>query len=73
MTNGTQGPTLAEMQKILTQAARCLDCDAPECFEFTPEGVDACAGLPYWNGRPVDRSTLTAWQQELSVQQAKEN
>jgi hypothetical protein len=70
MTSTSEQPTTGEMETILRQAGRCLDCDAPECFEATPEGVDACAGLQYWDGKPVTKSTLVSWQERLSPQPA---
>lgn len=57
----TKQPTLQEMEEILGSATICLECDASDCHEFTPEGVDVCAGLPFWDGRPLTRSTLLAW------------
>lgn len=56
-------PTLEEIKSILAWAERCLECNAPECHEFTPEGVDVCAQLPWWNGEPVRRETLVEWDQ----------
>ncbi len=67
MPSQTQEPTLAEKETLVAQAGRCLDCDAPECFEFTPEGVDVCAGLPFWNGKPVSKSMLIAWHHSLAA------
>ncbi len=61
-------PTLEEMQAILASAERCLTCSAADCdtsgdpcFEFTPEGVQVCAALTWWNGRPIGRETLLEW------------
>ncbi len=54
-------PTLQEMQEIVKHAEPCLECDAPECHEPTPEGVDFCADLPFWEGRPVTRAMLAQW------------
>ncbi len=64
----TKQPSLQAMQAILTDAARCLECDASESHEITPEGVDVCAELPYWDGRPVTKSMLLAWQEIVRVQ-----
>ncbi len=61
-------PSTKEMQEILEKAERCLECDAPECHEMTPEGVDACAELQYWQGRPVQRSTLIEWRGLVKAQ-----
>ncbi len=61
-------PSPEEMQALLTSAADCLNCDAPECHEFTPEGVDVCAELPYWNGKPVTREMLVEWQALLKTE-----
>ncbi len=61
-------PTLQEMQEIIQRAEQCLECDAPECHEATPEGVDVCADLPFWDGRPVTRPMLLAWQSQLKAQ-----
>jgi hypothetical protein len=58
----------AEKQALVESAARCLSCDAPECHEFTPEGVDVCADLPFVNGKPIPRETLVQWKHELEVQ-----
>lgn len=57
----TKQPSLEEMRAILKSAARCLECDESECHEFTPEGVDVCAELPFWDGRPVTKSMLLSW------------
>jgi hypothetical protein len=62
-------PTLQEMQEFLNNAAHCLDCDAPECHEFTPGGVEACAELSFWNGRPVTKVMLKEWEAVVSAQQ----
>ncbi len=64
----TKQPSWQEMVGILKEAALCLECDAPECHEFTPEGVDVCAELPFWDGRPVTKSMLLAWQETVSAQ-----
>jgi hypothetical protein len=64
----TKQPSLQEMEGILKSAAPCLECDASECHEFTPEGVDVCAGLPFWEGRPVTKSMLLAWQEIVTAQ-----
>jgi hypothetical protein len=58
-------PTHKEMEEYLKLARMCLTCEAPECHEFTPEGVDVCAGLPFWNGKPVTREMLVNWQNQL--------
>ena len=55
-------PSAQEMAELLKNSAECLDCTAPECYEATPGGVEACAALPFWNGRPVTRSMLLEWQ-----------
>jgi hypothetical protein len=64
----TKQPSLEEMEGILKSGALCLECDATECHEFTPEGADVCAGLPFWDGRPVTRSMLLAWQELVTAQ-----
>ena len=61
----TQQPTRKEKEQFLKLANLCLTCDAPECHEFTPEGVDVCANLPFYQGKPVTREMLLAWQDEL--------
>ncbi len=61
-------PTLEEMEAILRDSAKCLECDAPECHEPTPEGVDVCAELPFWNGKPVMREMLREWQAIVNKQ-----
>ncbi|MGE5138634.1 MAG: hypothetical protein ACM3JD_04160 [Rudaea sp.] len=61
-------PDRLQMEAILKSAAACLECDAPECNEMTPEGMDACADLPFWNGRPVTRAMLLQWQSLLATQ-----
>jgi hypothetical protein len=61
-------PSLQEMEEILKSAALCPECDAPECHEFTPEGVDVCAELPFWDGRPVTKPMLLAWQEIVAAQ-----
>ncbi len=61
-------PDRLQMEAILKSAAACLECDAPECNEMTPEGMDACADLPFWNGRPVTRAMLLQWQSLLTTQ-----
>ena len=61
----TQQPTRKEIEEMLTLAKLCLTCDAPECHEFTPEGVDVCANLPFYDGKPVTREMLLSWQSEL--------
>ncbi len=68
MANQAARPDRAEMEAIVKSAAQCLECNAPECHEFTPEGVDVCADLPFWNGKPITRETLQAWQRELKLQ-----
>ena len=62
------GLSRTEKQALVESAAKCLECDAPECHEFTPEGVDVCADLPFVNGKPVTRETLLRWKQELEMQ-----
>ncbi len=61
-------PTVQEMEEILKNAARCADGDAPECHEFTPGGVEVCAELPFWNGRPVTKVMLKEWEAIVNVQ-----
>lgn len=61
MTMTQPAPSLQEIKELLARAQQCLTCDASECHEFTPEGVDVCALLPWWNGRPVLRETLLEW------------
>lgn len=68
MGNAIKQPGLEEMKGILENAAPCLKCDASECHEFTPEGADVCAKLPFWDGRPVTKSTLLAWQEIVTAQ-----
>jgi hypothetical protein len=68
MATVTKQPSLLEMEGILKDAAPCLECDASECHEFTPEGVDVCARLPYWEGRPVTKSMLLAWEEIVAAQ-----
>lgn len=59
----TKQPTRTEMEEMLRQAKFCLTCDAPDCHEFTPEGVDVCASLPFYDGKPVTRQMLLSWQE----------
>lgn len=59
-----------EMEELLKLGEVCLTCDAPECHEFTPEGVDVCANLPFWNGKPVTREMLREWQEILYSERA---
>ena len=61
-------PTLEVMRQLVASSQICLACDAKNCgtsgdpcFEFTPEGVVACAQLPWWNGQPITRATLLEW------------
>ena len=61
-------PSVSEMAELLKNSAQCLTCNAPECHEFTPGGVDVCAELPFWNGRPVTRSMLLEWQVCVAAQ-----
>jgi hypothetical protein len=61
-------PSLQEMAEILKSSAQCLDCDAPECHEFTPGGVDVCARLPFWDNKPVTRPMLREWKAQLATQ-----
>lgn len=65
----TELPSLEEMKGILKEAVRCLECNASECHEFTPEGVDVCSGLPFWGGRPVTRQTLLEWRDIVAAKQ----
>ncbi len=65
-----QQPGRIEMEEMLKLAKMCLTCDAPECHEMTPEGVDVCANLPFYNGKPVTREMLLAWQDELHGKRA---
>jgi hypothetical protein len=67
MMTGIKEPSLEEMEAILKSAAACLECDATECHEFTPEGVDVCSRLPFWENRPVPRSILLEWQKIVST------
>ena len=60
-----QQPSRKEMEAMLQQAKMCLTCDAPECHEMTPEGVDVCANLPFYNGKPITREMLLTWQEQL--------
>jgi hypothetical protein len=66
----TQQPSHKEMQEFLELAQMCLRCDAPECHEFTPEGVDVCANLPFYKGKPVTREMLFSWQEILHSERA---
>ena len=66
----TLQPSRKEMEEMLKQAKMCLACDAPECHEFTPEGVDVCANLPFYEGKPVTREMLLAWQEQLHPKKA---
>jgi hypothetical protein len=59
--NTTTTPTIPEIKDILARAQDCLTCNASECHEFTPEGVDVCARLPWHKGRPVLKETLLEW------------
>lgn len=61
----TGQPSRQEKEEFLKLAKLCLTCDAPECHEMTPEGVDICATLPFYNGKPVSREMLLTWQDEL--------
>lgn len=63
----TKQPSLAEMEEILKNSALCLECNESECHEFTPEGVDVCAELPFWNGKPVTKSMLLSWQKVVAA------
>ena len=65
---GNRQPSLEEMEEIVKAGAQCLECDATECHEFTPEGVDVCAGLPFWDGKPVTRSMLLEWKGRVAAQ-----
>ena len=58
-------PSRNEMEEMLKQAKMCLTCDAPECHEMTPEGVDVCANLPFYEGKPITREMLLTWQEQL--------
>ncbi len=68
MSTQVMQPSLQEMAELLKNSASCLDCTAPECHEFTPGGVDVCAELPFWNGRPVTRAMLKEWQAHVAAQ-----
>jgi len=61
----TLQPSRKEMEAMLKQAKLCLTCDAPECHEMTPEGVDVCANLPFYEGKPITREMLLLWQEQL--------
>lgn len=71
-----QEPTLAEMERFVTRAQRCLDCPAStvpggtSCYEFTPGGVETCSDLPVWNGRPILPETLRKWKELVVSYQA---
>lgn len=54
-------PSIDEIKAILKSAEGCLYCAAPECHETTPEGVEVCAALPWWEGEPIKRETLLVW------------
>ncbi len=58
-------PKREEMEALVKMGERCLECDALDCNEMTPEGMDVCADLPFWNGRPVTRAMLREWQSTL--------
>ncbi|MGB8647240.1 MAG: hypothetical protein WCF84_18525 [Anaerolineae bacterium] len=73
MSNITLYPDRAVMESFLKQGATCLECDAPGCNEMTPEGMDVCADLPFWNGRPVTRTMLLEWQAMLQAQNNGKN
>ncbi len=66
-------PSMQEMKEIVRQAERCLECDAPECHETTPEGVDVCAELTFFNGRPITRTTLLEWSDRVRAQSSGVN
>ena len=65
-----QQPSRKEKEEFLKLANMCLSCTAPECHEFTPEGVDVCANLPYFEGKPITREMLLKWQEELHSRKA---
>jgi hypothetical protein len=65
-----QQPSRQQKEEFLKLANMCLSCSAPECHEFTPEGVDVCANLPYMDGKPITREMLLKWQDELHPQKA---
>ncbi len=73
MAKVTLYPDRAQMQALLNQGAQCLDCDSSECNEMTPEGMDVCADLPFWNERPITRAMLREWQAILKSQSNGKN
>ena len=66
-------PSVKEMKAILKQATRCLECDAPECHEFTPGGVEVCSELQWWNGKPLPKPELLKWAAMLAAKKPASN
>ena len=69
-------PTVQEMEQILGHSERCLKCksaftpDGADCYEFTPGGVETCANLPWWNGKPILPETLRQWKEIVVAYQS---
>lgn len=69
-------PTLCEMEIVVAHASRCLVCAAAAatnvcpCYEFTPGGVEVCADLPWWQGKPILPETLREWKEIVTSYQA---
>ena len=61
-------PTVEEIEELLKTAMLCLHCDAPECSEVTPGGVEVCSGLHFWRGKPVTRQILQEWAELVRAQ-----
>lgn len=69
-------PSLYDLEILVARAERCLACtatpfpDGARCYEFTPGGVEVCADLLWWNGKPVLPETLRRWREMLISYQA---
>lgn len=69
-------PSLFELELVVARAERCFQCPAAAvpggacCYEFTPEGVQVCCDLPWWNGKPILPETLRRWKETLVSYQA---
>ena len=69
-------PTVQEMELLVAHCERCLTCAAAQtpagadCFEFTPGGVEVCADLPWWNGKPILPKTLKQWKEIVTAYRA---
>ncbi len=66
MANVTLYPDRTEMLKLVQLGEQCLECSHPDCNEMTPEGMDVCADLPFWRGKPVTRTMLREWKTLLA-------